>query len=100
MKKRGPLIFLVTLLISLWFLIPFSLAFIENVPFSFGPAGYKFYSKSEYFFYSGIINREDSTIGQVLVLLWMLILPLVLFVYHISLLIKNRNYIKRLIKLD
>ena len=35
-----------------------------------------------------------------LVVVWMLILPLSLFVYHIYLLCKNNEYIKRLITLD
>jgi ABC-type multidrug transport system fused ATPase/permease subunit len=100
MKKRGPLIFSICFFIAIWFLVPFSLAFLEDVPFSFGPAGYQLYSVSEYFLYSGIINRNDSTLGQILVIVWMLALPLTLFAYHIYLLCKNQDYIKRLIKLD
>jgi hypothetical protein len=86
--------------IGIWFLIPFGLAFTEDVPFSFGPAGYKLYSKGDYFLYGGIINRDESTLGELLVLIWMLTLPLALFVYHIFLLWKNNQYIKKLIKLD
>lgn len=100
MRKRGPLIFVVCFLIALWFLVPFSLSFVEDVPFSFGPAGYKFDTTNELFLYSGIISRDGSDIGQALVLLWMLGLPLALFIYHIYLLWANRRYIKRLLKLD
>lgn len=100
MKKRGVLIFSLCLLIGIWFFVPFALAFVEDVPFSFGPAGFKFYSESEYFFYGGIINRDGSLLGQTLVIVWMLILPLSLFIYHIYLLCRNNEYIKRLITLD
>lgn len=100
MRKRGPLIFAICFAIALWFLVPFSLSFVEDVPFSFGPAGYKLHSLDEFFFYSGIINRNDSDLGQALVLVWMLGLPLTLFGYHIFLLYKNHEYIKRLLKLD
>lgn len=94
------MIFVICFLIALWFLVPFSLSFVQDVPFSFGPAGYKFYSDNELFFYSGIINRNEDDMAKGLVLLWMLGLPLVLFIYHIYLLLANRKYIQRLLKLD
>ena len=103
MKRRGPLIFIVCFGIGVWFLVPFALAFIEDVPFSFGPAGYKFLSKGNYLLYGGIISRQDrndNTVGLVLVLIWMLGVALSLFVYHIYLLCVNQKYIKRLMELD
>ena len=60
MKRRGPLIFVVCLGIGMWFLVPFALAFIEDVPFSFGPAGYKYMSEGTFFFYGGIISRREK----------------------------------------
>lgn len=39
-------------------------------------------------------------LGGILVVIWMLLLPLCLFVYHIYLLYRNQDYIKRLTKLD
>lgn len=59
MKTKGPLIFTVISAVIVWYLVPFILTFLQNVPFSFGPTGYKFNNVS-YFFYSGIISRSDD----------------------------------------
>ena len=58
MKRRGPLIFIVCLGIFVWFVVPFAMAFAEDVPFSFGPSGYKFKSAGTFLLYGGLINRD------------------------------------------
>lgn len=47
-----------------------------------------------------MINRDGSILGSILAIVWMLLLPLSLFGYHIYLLCSNQDYISRLIKLD
>ena len=103
MRRRGTLIFLVSLLIIIWYLVPFVMSFLEDVPFSFGPTGYKFKSTAQLFFYGGLVNRSDNDngiIGSVLVIVWMLLLALILFAYHIYLLCSNRRAIKEMLQLD
>jgi uncharacterized membrane protein YccF (DUF307 family) len=97
MKKNGTLIFVVISAIILWYLIPFVFSFLVYMPFSFGPTGYSFQHKN-YLFYAGIVSRKckEEFLPQFLVIIWMLILPFALFVYHLKLLCKNYSYISRL----
>jgi hypothetical protein len=95
MKKKGPQIFAVIAIIILWYLIPFILTFLSDMPFSFGPTGFWFEHHYHYF-YSGIVSRSNEDGPKVLVAFWMLILPVSLFIYHISLLLKNYKYISKL----
>jgi hypothetical protein len=59
MKRQGPFIFIVIVVIITWYFVPFILTFFKSVPFSFGPTGYA-YDHHSYLFYSGIINRSDG----------------------------------------
>jgi len=95
MKKKGPIIFLGIFVIIIWYLIPFIFTFLDDVKFSFGPSGYWFEGRN-YLFYSGIVNRKDTEPSKALVIVWMLVLPIGMFIYHLRLLIINYRYIKRL----
>ena len=99
MRKQGPFIFLVSLGILIWYLVPFCLTLVKGMPFSFGPTGYKFQSKSQLFFYGGLVNRSGG-VGKALVIVWMLLLPMVLFAYHIYLLYFNNRAKNELLKLQ
>ncbi len=52
------------------------------------------------FFYGGIVNRSDDTVGYILVIGWMLFLPIIMFIYHIRLLVGNRRAIRELMQLE
>ena len=82
------MITVVIFIIILWYGVPFVLTFYNDVPFSFGPTGYM-YNDHNFYLYSGIINRiqsDDLTYGNILAFLWMLLLPLSGFIYHLKLL--------------
>ena len=78
--------------IIIWYLVPFILAFIKDMPFSFGPIGYSFSGDQQYFFYSGInaLSKEAFFV----VALWYLLIPVILCGYAIMLRIKTADYIR------
>ena len=100
MRKKGTLIFIVIFAIVAWNIVPFGLTFFQGVPFSFGPTGYRLLSQGEFLLYAGIVNRNGELTSQILVIAWMWGCPMLLFVYHIYLLLSNRRSIKRLMQLD
>ena len=65
---------LIISLIIMWYLVPFTLSFLKNMPFSFGPTGYKFKTASQLFFYGGLVSRTGNgdPLGLILVIFWML----------------------------
>jgi len=86
----------VIFIIILWYSVPFILTFYNDKPFSFGPCGYV-YNETYFYLYSGIINRVESehiNYGNILAFLWMFLLPLFGFIYHINLLLENRKSLK------
>jgi hypothetical protein len=86
--------------IIIWYLVPFILAFIPDMPFSFGPIGYfNFSGTQQYFFYSGIISRSkepEPVFVVVVVAIWYLLIPLTLCGYAIFLRYKTSNYIRNI----
>jgi hypothetical protein len=106
MRKHFNLIIYVSIGTALVYLPPFVLAFFPDMPYSFGPIGFEIQDDvfsgdtRNYLFYCGITARSTELWAIILSVFNMMFIPVLMFVVHIVLLIKNNKSMKSLRALE
>lgn len=100
MRRHKMLIVYSVILTLLVYTPPLVMAFCKNVPYSFGPVGFKVMDRifsgdpKTYMFYCGITARYDSWWASFLSTTNMALIPILMFCIHSVLLYKNYQSIK------